>query len=802
MMEKEKPRIGVYFWIQGSGIDQAIDFEGLIQKTGKQKVVGQVSVLSDLFSSTLAEMLKTDIQEHGVNRFLWIGRFGDQQLATIQDTSASLGINPYLHYWFDLVEQGITAMHVDQELRGKKAFVLIKMALARTRLLEPLEPEKVPASEDLLVIGAGVSGLHAADSVSALGKTVHIVERESGVGGNVARLSRFYPRICDPHCGLEFILDRLIASKQVFFHTCSELSALSGSPGNFTAKVRKRPRYVDERRCNACGECARVCPVETAQSFPHSEVVPPEVGGSSVSPNLFQFRQKAIHPSQPLPFPLAYTIDRDRCPSECKACVDACPTKAVNLDQTETEEEIQTGAVLVTTGWEPYPLSKVEEYGYGRYPNVVSNLDMERILGVEDANQAVFPGFSLGGLKQVGFIQCAGSRDERHLPYCSSVCCSVTLKQILHLSQILPDTRFFVFYMHIRTAGFEEDLYRQAREIGNVVFIKDRPAKVNQNPTTGQLNITVLDPALDKKLEFHLDLLVLSGGMCPSSASKQISELVNLPQNRFDFFESHQQCFPEESQRSGIFVGGCARQPQNVAQSIESSHQAAIKALPFLQGEITIEPTYPVLDKTKCDQCKRCMEDCPYSSFVFDEKEFPMPVLSKCRQCGNCMGVCPIIAISIRNNTIKQSAAQIQVLENSFMGPKEPLVLAFLCENDAYKASRNAAYQGLKIPPNVVFLKVSCAGNVNNALLADALSIGIDGIFIGGCKDDHCHHVWGNRLVEKRSEDLSDKLKTMRIEPERIRFENIEIRDSKKYVDLMTAFIADLKKMGPNPFKI
>ena len=801
-MEKEKPRIGVYFWIQGSGLDQDIDLEGLIQKTGKQKVVAQVSVLSDLFSNTLAEMLKTDIQEHGVNRFLWIGRFGDRQLATIQDTSASLGINPYLHYWFDLVEQGITAMHVDQVLRGKKAFVLIKMALARTRLLEPLEPEKVPASEDLLIIGAGVSGLHAADSVSALGKTVHIVERESGVGGKVARLSRFYPRICDPHCGLEFILDRLIASKQVFFHTCSELLALSGSPGNFMAKVRKQPRYVDERRCNACGECARVCPVETAKSLPHSEVVPPEVGGSSASANLFQFRQKAIHPSQPLPFPLAYIIDRDRCPLECKACVDACPTKAVNLDQTETEEEIQTGAVLVTTGWDPYPLSKVEEYGYGRYPNVVSNLDMERILGVEDANQAVFPGFSLGGLKQVGFIQCAGSRDERHLPYCSSVCCSVTLKQILHLSQILPDTRFFVFYMHIRTAGFEEDLYRQAREIGNVVFIKDRPAKVNQNPTTGQLNIMVLDPALDKKLEFHLDLLVLSGGMCPSSASKQISELLNLPQNRFDFFESHQQCFPEESQRSGILVGGCARQPQNVAQSIESSHQAAIKALPFLQGEITIEPTYPVLDKTKCDQCKRCMEDCPYSSFVFDEKEFPMPVLSKCRQCGNCMGVCPIIAISIRNNTIKQSAAQIQVLENSFMGPKEPLVLAFLCENDAYKASRNAAYLGLKIPPNVVFLKVSCAGNVNNALLADALSIGIDGIFIGGCKDDHCHHVWGNRLVEKRSEDLSDKLKTMRIEPERIRFENIEIRDSKKYVDLMTAFIADLKKMGPNPFKI
>jgi len=802
MMEKEKPRVGVYIWIQGSRLDQIIDLEGLVEKTGKQKIVGQVRVLSDLWSDNLVEMLQHDIQEQGVNRFLWIGRFGDHQVRIIREKSASLSVNPYLHYWFDLEEQGITSASVDIKIREKKALALIKMAVARTRLLEPLEPEKIPASDELLVIGAGVSGLHAADSVASLGKTVHVLERESGVGGNVAQLSRFYPRICDPHCGLEFILDRLVESKRVFLHTHSELVALSGSPGNFTAKFRKRPRYVNEARCNGCGECVHVCPVETIHAVPHSKVMLPEEDGSNVLRNLFQFKQKAIHPSRPMSFPAAYTIDRDRCPPGCEECVGACPSKAVDLEQKEIEAEIQAGAVLVTTGWEPYPLSEVEEYGYGRYPNVISNLEMERILAVEDKNESVLPGFSLGKLKQVGFIQCAGSRDERHLPYCSSVCCSVTLKQILHLSQILPDTRFFVFYMHIRSAGFEEELYRQTRESGNVVFIKDRPARVNHDPNTGRLNITVLDPALDKKLEFDLDLMVLSGGMCPSSESKKISELLNLPQNRFDFFESHQQCFPEETQRTGIFAGGCARQPQNVAQSIESSHQAAIKALPFLQGEITIEPTYPVLDKTKCDQCKRCMEDCPYSSFIFDEKEFPLPVLSTCRQCGNCMGVCPIVAISIRNNTIKQSAAQIQVLENSFMGPKEPIVLAFLCENDAYKAAQKAAYDGMEIPPNVVFLKVSCAGNVNNALLADALSLGIDGIFIGGCKDDHCHYVWGNQLVEKRSDDLSDKLKTMRIEPERIRFENIEIRDSKKYVDVMTAFVEDLKKMGPNPFKI
>jgi heterodisulfide reductase subunit A/quinone-modifying oxidoreductase subunit QmoB len=239
-----------------------------------------------------------------------------------------------------------------------------------------------------------------------------------------------------------------------------------------------------------------------------------------------------------------------------------------------------------------------------------------------------------------------------------------------------------------------------------------------------------------------------------------------------------------------------------VSHSIESAHMAAMKALRFLEGSVLVEPTFPVVDKTKCDQCKRCMEECPFSAFVFDEKGFPTPDLAKCRQCGNCMGLCPLAVVSLGHNTIKQTAAQIGAINTAFMGGKEPTVVAFLCKNDAYKAARAAADQGFAVPPNVIFLKVPCAGAVNNALIADALSAGIDGVLVAGCPDGQCHYVKGSQLVQKRSGDLADKLKKMMIDPSRVKFATLEIRDARNYADLLQSYVEELKAMGPNPFKI
>ncbi len=797
-MSKILPKIMVLIWDRGERLARGLDLEALLQKLIKAKGVVRAEVINDPWSETYLASIKEDLAAGRIDRILWVGRFASQQVKNLQGALSPAGLNPFLHQWCDLEEQGILLAGVDRGVRNRKAITLLEMALARTRLLEALSPLELPASEALLIIGAGVAGLHTAATLAELGKRVHLVEKQSGVGGKVALLSRFYPRLCDPHCGLQHVLEQLSASDLVEFHTLATITDLSGNPGNFSARIHQQPRYVNEERCNGCGACAAACPVEA----PARLETLPELNGAAAWRRVTEVLQpvkKAIHPAFPMAFPQAFVIDRVHCPAGCRECEKACPTQAIALDQASEEKILNIGAVLVTTGWDPYPLERVVELGYGRHPRMISNLEMERLLGAEIRNPA--PGFFRSGLSEVGFLQCAGSRDERHLKYCSSVCCSATLKQALAFKELSPEANCYVFFMDLRCPGFNEELYRRARDQG-VIFIRERPTSVKIDAVTGKLNIRVKDPILERPVRVDLDLLVLAGGMAPAEGTPDLARVLNLPQNPYGFFESHQQCHPEESQRTGIYVGGCAREPMNVSQSIESASLAAMKALKFLQGSVCIDPTYPVVDKTRCDQCKRCVEECPFSSFIFDEKNFPTPDLARCRQCGNCMGVCPLGVISLRHHTIKQTAAQVEALNPAFMGEDEPIILAFLCENDAYLAARTATELGLPVPPNVISIKVPCAGSVNNALVADALSFGIDGVLIAGCRDDQCHYVRGSQLVQKRSGDLGEKLRTMMIEPGRVRFESLEIRESQRYVDLLQVYIEDLKAIGPNPFKI
>jgi heterodisulfide reductase subunit A-like polyferredoxin/coenzyme F420-reducing hydrogenase delta subunit len=834
-MATQAAKIAVFFNDQGGRLSAALDTEKLMSITAKAKGVATTGIVEEPFLDAFPALAQGAAQAEGIDRVLMVGGFTEQQQRQCRHILEELGINPYMVEWFDPRDQGLLNQEQDQALRDKKAAVMLKMVLARVKGLEPLEPESLPAVERVLIVGGGVSGIHAAASLTRLGKPVTLVEKCSGVGGKVAQLARFYPRMCDPRCGLEHVLSGFADTDLLELRTLATVEKIEGGPGRFQAAIRHLPRHVNER-CDGCGLCQTVCPVELGDDIPPVVCEPPREALEQAAPppqeeepdaeaveqevdesrlrdpygvheeapveRPAMFKRKAIHPALPMAFPVQYVVERRHCPPECRECERICPNKAVELEQEERVETVDAGAVLVTTGWDMYPLARLQEYGYGRYPGVIDNLEMERILSLDDPHIMRVNGRSATELQAVGFIQCAGSRDERHLPYCSSVCCSATMKQILELKRVNPDVACYVYYMHIRTPGFDESLYRQARESG-AVFIKERPAAVEYDAASGQLVVEALDEALGRKVRAEFDLLVLAGGMCPSRGSVDAGTILDLPVNAHGFFETHKQCYPAESQRTGIYVGGCAREPMNVAQSIESSAKAALEALGFLGRSITVPPTYPVFNEKKCDQCGRCVEECPFSVLSYDAKNIPAPDLTKCRQCGNCMGICPKTAVNLRHGTIRQYASQVEVLgENmSFLPKKEPVILAFLCENDAWLAAREAQAQGL-VPPNVVALKVRCAGALNNALIADALSMGVDGVYIGACPDETCHYVKGNQLIRKRYDDLVDKLKNMSMDPERVVFAGLGPRDVEEYVRSLEASIALLREKGPNPFKM
>jgi heterodisulfide reductase subunit A/quinone-modifying oxidoreductase subunit QmoB len=754
LIEKPNPKLGVFILDEQGRLSRFIDLAVLVQKLAKTRNIACCEVLRNPQSESILSSVREKFQAGQFDRVLWVGKFPLEQRKALESELYRASLNPYLHEWCDLEEQGIAGG--ERVLKTHKAMIIVQMAVARARLLEPLEPLQFAGEASVLIIGAGVAGLQAAVSFAKQGKKVHLVEKESGVGGKVASLRRLFPRSCDPHCGLDFAVRKLDQSPLVEIHTLARIKALEGGPGRFEIKIEKKPRYVNERLCHGCGECRTICQV--------------------------------IRQAKPMPFPAAYVIDRQQCPPDCRKCETVCPVQAIELDAQATEETVKAGAVLVTTGWDPYPLSQVEAYGYGRYPNVVSNLEMESL--IEESAE----------IKTVGFIQCAGSRDEGHLSYCSAVCCTVTLKQVLRLKEKWPEARCYIFYQDIRTAGFDEALYQKVKTLDQVYFYRSNPATLR--PTeNGGLKVRIEDTLTGSEVSLELDLMVLAGGMVPARAAQEAAEVLKLPLNEAGFFESHAPCHPEESQRTGIRVGGACLGPMNIARSVESSHRAATDILPFLNETILVEPQIPVLNLAKCDKCKRCMEECSYSSFSFDSEGFPALDAARCRQCGSCMGACPLTAISMRHFTIPQIAAQIKAMKAFSIGKDEPTILAFLCRNDAYQAAKTAAEQNLPVPPNVIYLKVPCAGALNNALIVDALSSGIDGVLIGGCRDGECHYVKGNQLVKTRSVDLGDKLEKMFIEPARVRFEPLEIRDSRRYVEVIYSYVEALKRMGPNPFK-
>ncbi|MDN5347093.1 MAG: hypothetical protein PWP65_657 [Clostridia bacterium] len=778
----EKTQIGLYLCRCHGEIGQTIDLDRLAKAMGNKKGVSVCRIHPAWCSEAGLAVLREDVEEGRVNRVVLAACSPREKEIIFRQAAESAGLNPCLIERCNLREQCAWPHREEPEAAYRKAVNLINMSLARARQAEPLDPLVFPARKAVLVVGAGIAGLSAALDLAAAGVEVTVVEKEAFAGGKVARFYRYFPRFCPPGCGLEYLMAEIRKNPRITIYTLTEVVGLDGGPGNFQVMLRQRPRFVRTEACTACGKCAEVCPAERPQAGP------------------LPVTKKAIYIPEGFAYPLAYALDKEVCRGEnCGLCAEACPAHAIDLKAKEREFSLEAGAILWCTGWQPYDAGRLELFGYGRYANVITSLEFEHLaLQCGSASGRLLRPADGSPVRRIAFIQCAGSRDVNHLPYCSQVCCTVTLKQVQYVRKLAPEAESYVFYMDLRSTGEYEEMYRRVQEEGMAIFIRGNPAAVEEDPASGCLTILAEDTLAGEPVRLeNIDLVVLAIGMRPEPGPESFIE--NLA--TWEFPSGHVQCFPFETQRRGLYVAGCAQGPMDVAGTVRSAAGAAMKAMSVISGNFTLPPAVPVVDKNKCDKCKRCMEECPFGAWSWDETQYPAPDLRKCRQCGICEGGCPLGVISLRNFTIKQLTGMIEALDMEFLGRGEPTVVAFLCINDAYPAADLAGRQGLSFPPNILTIPVPCAGAVNMSVVVEALTAGADGVLVGGCPSDQCHYRKGSDLAETRLNNVRETLERMLVEPERVRLVRLQADDRHLFVMEAKRFVAALRALGPSPLK-
>ncbi len=420
----------------------------------------------------------------------------------------------------------------------------------------------------VLVVGGGIAGITAAIEAAECGYEVFLVEKEAYLGGRVAQLNTYFPKLCPPYCGLEINFQRLRNNRQIHLYTLAQVERISGAPGNFDVTIRRQPRYVNDR-CTACNKCVEVCPNDRPNAF-----------------NFGMDTTKAIYLPHAMAFPMKYVIDDTACElAECAKCVAVCPYGAIDLDATGSSFDLKVGAVIMATGWKPYDAGKIDNLGFGRYADVITNVMMERLAAPNGPTQGKIVRPSDGRpADTVVFVQCAGQRDESHLGYCSGICCLGSLKQATYVTAQNPDAKVFIFYIDLRAPGTYASFAGKVLSNPNIQAIKGKIAKVVADPGTGTMLVEAEHVLSAEKMRVNADLVVLATGMEASLADGITGggiagglggDIVPCDSDHF--------VFPDESS-PGIFSAGCARGPVDVATATADATAAALKAMRTIHG--------------------------------------------------------------------------------------------------------------------------------------------------------------------------------------------------------------------------
>lgn len=486
----------------------------------------------------------------------------------------------------------------------------------------------------------------------------------------------------------------------------------------------------------------------------------------------------------------------------------------VTISTNGKEEVVKIATIILAAGWKPYDATKLEHLGYGKFKDVVTSVELEEI--AKKGNGKLLRPSDGKPAKKVAFVLCAGSRDPNHLPYCSAMCCASALKQTKYVRQD-SDACAMVFYKDIRTPGRTEYYYKEAQNDPGVMLTKADVTGVS-DAGNGNLYVEMENSLLGDKVKVEADLVVLATGIVPATLDDPIINLqyrqgLGLPDLDLynGFADSNFICFQYETRRTGVYAAGCVRQPMNMAEAQEDAAGAALKAIQCAEHVakgMAVHPrawdlTYPDPFMQKCTSCKRCTEECPFGAIDEDEKGTPYFKPNRCRRCATCMGACPERIISFKDYHVDMIGTMLKNVSVP-SDDDDPRLIVLVCENDAYPAIDAAAKAGIKIDKAVRFVQLRCLGSTNLVWVADALSRGVDGMLLMGCKygeNYQCHFAKGSELANYRLGKVQETLSRLQLESERVQMVQIAIDEFEKVPQMISDFVERVKEIGPNPFK-
>ena len=417
-----------------------------------------------------------------------------------------------------------------------------------------VKPVDSNITADTLVVGGGIAGMTTAIETAEVGKHVILLDRSATIGGRVASSNQYFPKLCPPTCGIEINLRRIRVNPYIRVMTLSEVQSVTGEPGNYEVTIKVSPRFVNER-CTACGECEKVCEIERDNDF-----------------NYGLNKTKAIYLPHMMAYPPRYVVDPKYAGDErMKKCVDACEYGAIELDMQPQTITAKVGAIVWATGWKPYDATKIDNLGFGKYDNVITNVIMERYASEGGPTEGKIVRPSDGKeITKVGFVQCAGSRDENHLPYCSAICCLASMKQATYVRERYPDAEIHLFYIDVRSPGRMEDFYVKMQQDEKFFFHRGKVGKITENPDNKNVILEAENTLTGEVTKMEVDLAVLATGMVPNTVDD--APPLDTQLDEFGFIVN-------DDNGKGVVGTGVAIRPLDVASSIQDATGAALKAI-------------------------------------------------------------------------------------------------------------------------------------------------------------------------------------------------------------------------------